>query len=40
MLFVTDPVQVDPPDVQGRTEILKVHAKDSALSFAFTCPAK
>ena len=24
-----DAIQVDPPDVQGRTEILKVHAKDS-----------
>ena len=23
--------QVDPPDVQGRTEILKVHAKAAAL---------
>ena len=23
------PCQVDPPDVQGRVEILKVHAKES-----------
>ncbi|CAK9074545.1 unnamed protein product [Durusdinium trenchii] len=25
-------IQVDPPDVQGRTEILKVHAKDKTLA--------
>ena len=25
-------VEVDPPDVQGRVEILKVHAKDSAFA--------
>eukprot|EP00933_Yihiella_yeosuensis_P001276 TRINITY_DN10204_c0_g1_i1.p1 TRINITY_DN10204_c0_g1~~TRINITY_DN10204_c0_g1_i1.p1 ORF type:complete len:1527 (-),score=452.67 TRINITY_DN10204_c0_g1_i1:229-4809(-) len=25
-------IQVDPPDVQGRTEILKVHAKDKSLA--------